>query len=428
MRHQILVAAVSTAAAVLLTALPSASVHASPLAGSGGSTSSDGSTDRAEPRYDPARATLLARAVLPALTLAPGPPTGAFSDPNNGQTPPYPSQVVLGISSALADEDGSYWAMPDNGFGTKANSVDFLLRLYHFTPNWETARGGPGTIKVGGFISLRDPDRRIGFPVVNGGTKERLLTGGDFDVESVTRVPDGSIWIGDEFGPFLLHFSRSGRLLEAPVTNPALQAPQNPFLAPGQNPTVQSSRGFEALASSPDGRYLYPAVEGPLLQDANRKRRFVYEFDTARRAYTGRSWQYLTDGDDYRIGDMQALDANRWVLIERDDAEGPAAAVKRLYVVDRRRVDADGFLVKTEVADLLELCNPALIGSRNPVGGFGLGDPFSFPLQSVESLLLLPDRRILVTQDNNFPDSNGRVTGVPDGTESIVIGFPEGRG
>ena len=36
--------------------------------------------------------------------------------------------------------DGTFWAQPDNGFGTKANSADFLLRLYQVRPHWETAR------------------------------------------------------------------------------------------------------------------------------------------------------------------------------------------------------------------------------------------------------------------------------------------------
>lgn len=313
--------------------------------------------------------------------------------------------------------------MPDNGFGSKGNSVDFLLRLYRFTPKWETARGGAGTIDVGRFLSLRDPDHKIPFAIVNDASRERLLTGGDFDVESVTRGRDGSLWVGDEFGPFLLHFDGTGKLLEAPIAHPTLKAPQNPFLSAGELPNVRSSRGYEALAGTPDGRFLYPAVEGSLVDDTDPLRRYILEFDVQRRSYTGKRLQYKTDGADYRIGDMQSIDAERMILIEREDLEGPAAVFKRVYLVDRRIQDQDGFLVKTLVADLLNLHNPAHIGENNPSGGFGLGDPFKFPLQSVETLLPLDDSRILVTQDNNFPDSNGRVAGTPDGTEMILIDF-----
>ena len=420
MRHRLLLTAASVATvAAALSAVPSAA------SGAAAADPARPAAKALDNPYDPARATLLGRAVLPALTFAPGPPTGAFSDPNNGFVPPYPQQVVLGISSALQGKDGSYWAMPDNGFGTKGNSPDFLLRLYRFTPDYETAKGGSGTIDVGTFISLRDPDRRIPFPIVNGDTKDRLLTGGDFDVESVVRAPDGSMWIGDEFGPFLLHFSADGRLIEAPVAHPTLISPSSPLLAPGQQPTVRGSRGYEALSMSEDGKFLYPVVEGPLVQETNLRRRVVLEFDVRKRQYTDKTWQYKVDGDDFRIADMQRLDDDRFVLIEREDLEGPAAFYKKVFLIDLSKVDADGFLVKSEVADLMNLRNPALIGANTPAGGFGLGNPFTFPLQSVESLLLLPGKRILVTQDNNFPDSTGRVAGQTDGTESIVIGFPK---
>ncbi len=101
------------------------------------------------------------RATLSADYLAPGPPSGALSTPANGRTPPYPGQVIPGFSGMVDNGDGTFWAMPDNGFGTKANSPDFLLRLYRIRPSWETAEGGEGGIEVGRYISLRDPQRKI---------------------------------------------------------------------------------------------------------------------------------------------------------------------------------------------------------------------------------------------------------------------------
>ncbi|HEY0398944.1 MAG TPA: glycerophosphodiester phosphodiesterase, partial [Acidimicrobiia bacterium] len=76
------------------------------------------------------RPTLTARATLSADHLAPGPPSGAQATPANGRTGPFGGQVIPGFSGVVANDDGTYWAMPDNGFGAKANSADFLLRLY----------------------------------------------------------------------------------------------------------------------------------------------------------------------------------------------------------------------------------------------------------------------------------------------------------
>jgi len=371
------------------------------------------------------------RATLSADFLAPGPPSGAASTPANGRTPPYAGQVIPGFSGMIDNGDGTFWAMPDNGFGAKGNSGDFLLRLYHITPKWEGARGGTGRIGVGRFISLRDPQGLIPFPIVNESTPDRLLTGDDFDIESVVRLRDGTFWIGEEFGPFLLHFSSTGRLLAPPVPFPDGKSPANPTLEPGEVPRIRSSRGFEAMAPSPDGRFLYPIVEGSFVDDPILRRRFVYEFDVRGERYTGRRWQYETDIDANVIGDAFTTGSGRFVIIERDDFQGPASVTKRLYEIDLRRTDADGFVDKRLVADLLRIDNPDDIGVAASPGAFGVGDPFAFALQSVEVVIGLRGGRYLVGLDNNYPGGNGRIPGTPDDTELIVIDFrrprPDGR-
>ncbi len=59
--------------------------------------------------------------------------------------------------------------MPDNGFGGKANSGDFLIRAYYVKPDFKTDRGGSGTVAVGNFIQFADPDKLIGFPIAREG-------------------------------------------------------------------------------------------------------------------------------------------------------------------------------------------------------------------------------------------------------------------
>lgn len=378
---------------------------------------------------DPATARLDQRATLSADYIASPEPSGALATPANGRTTPFPGQVIPGFSGIVDRGDGTFWGLPDNGFGTKANSRDFLLRLYDITPNWETASGGLGTIAVNGFIQLNDANDVLTFPIVNEGQPGRLLTGGDFDIESVQQVSDGTLWIGEEFGPFLLHVAADGTVLGL-VEPPFGKSPQNPFLGAGETPVVRPSRGFEALAQSPDGTTLYPIVEGYFAGQtgADQLRRAIYAFDVGTGAYTSSSWQYRTDAPENVIGDAVGLEGNRILLIERDDAQGPAAVFKRLYLIDLDEVDAEGFVAKRLVVDLLDIDNPALIGDGAPAGGYGLGDPFRFPLQSVETLAVLADGRILVGNDNNYPGSNGRVPGTPDDTELIVISFASGPG
>jgi hypothetical protein len=369
--------------------------------------------------------TLEGRAILPSDAYQPGPPSGAFIAADNGVTPPFPGQPIPGFSAVLDAGRGEFWAMPDNGYGAKGNSGDFLLRLYRIRPDFETARGGSGAVHVLSFIQLRDPDGKVLFPLFR---SDRLLTGADFDLESVRRTKDGGLWFGEEFGPFLLHTDAGGKVLEPPIPLPGVQSPQNPFLPHPDAWTLRASRGFEGMARSVDGKTLYPMLEGALRNDPDPRRRIVNEFDLRRKEYTGRAWQYRVDANfpDAVIGDLTALDQHRFVLIERDDDQGAQARQKKVYLIDLRRVDAEGFLEKRLVLDLLRIRDPNGISLPARSGEFGVGDPFSFPLQSVESLEVLGGERLLIANDNNYPSSDGRwiARDRPDDTELIVVRAP----
>ena len=180
---------------------------------------------------------------------------------------PGATQPVGGFSALLDAGNGDFWAMPDNGFGTKANSRSFILRLYKVKPNWRTEWSGKGTVNVKSAITLSDPDEKVPFPIVNEATPERILTGGDFDIESVRQAPDGTFYFGEEFGPFIVHVDATGKVLDAPVAipriagQPRVMSPDNPYLF-GRTNNLGGSSGFEAMALSHDGKYALPDPRG----------------------------------------------------------------------------------------------------------------------------------------------------------------------
>ena len=374
----------------------------------------------------PGEARLLARAILPSDAYQPGPQSGAMVAPTNGVTPPFPGQPIPGFSAVLDGPAGTYYGMPDNGYGAKTNSADFLLRLYRIRPDFKTANGGSGEVDVLDFIQLRDPDNRVNFPLTR---PDRLLTGADFDLESVRRAPNGDLWFGEEFGPFLLHTDAGGRVLEAPIPLRGVQSPQNPFLPSPDAWNIPASRGFEPMALSSDGRRLYPMLEGALRNDPDPRRRVINEFSIRAGEYTDLTWNYRVDAEfpDAVIGDMTAVDRNRFVLIERDDAQGVEAQQKKIYLIDLRNTDDEGYLEKELVLDLLAIRDPYDVSLPARPGEFGVGDPFSFPLQSVESLEVLDDDRLLIANDNNYPGSDGRwvARDRPDDVELIVVRLGE---
>jgi glycerophosphoryl diester phosphodiesterase len=185
----------------------------------------------------PSKPQLFGRAVLEAATFAEGPPSGEFTGTNkNGVQIPFPKQPVQGFSGVLDNHDGTFLVTADNGYGALENSADFHLRVYTVRPSFKSRQGGTGTLAVEKFFELRDPDKKVPFAITNHFTQERVLTGADFDIESIQRAKDGTFWFGDEFGPFLLHTDATGKVLEAPIRLPdfdtegkQLRSPQNPL-------------------------------------------------------------------------------------------------------------------------------------------------------------------------------------------------------
>lgn len=192
---------------------------------------------------------LIGRAVLDAETFADGPTSGTLLGPGpiNGVSVPFENkQPVQGFSGILDNGDGSFDLLSDNGFGSIENSADYQLRVYTLRPDFETKSGGAGTISVERFITLHDPDRKIPFAITNHFTDERILTGADFDIESIQRGSDGTLWFGDEFGPFLLHTDATGKVLEAPIPLPDFEQPGREIRAP-QNPFNEEGSGLRIM-------------------------------------------------------------------------------------------------------------------------------------------------------------------------------------
>lgn len=376
--------------------------------------------------------TLISFAKLPVATYAVGPDSGKAVSGANGIYPPFKGQPVQGFSAALKNEDGSYMAMADNGFGTQDNSADFLLRIYKLKPDFKTKAKGTGQVTVQSFIQLRDPNKLIPFEIINGNTSERLLTGADFDPESMQRVADGSYWIGDEFGPYLLHFSAEGILLDAPIPlpnplNPAqeLRSPQNQFNKAKINyvePLVGRSSGFEGMAISPDGKYLYPLLEKPLLNDSTGKL-LISQFDLQKKAYTGLYYWFVLDSKATNIGDFQLFNDKEGIIIERDASQNNLGGYKKLIRIKLN--EPKQVVAREDLVDLIKIANPNALFGAVREGDIGTGTLFAFPFETIEDVVIENATTLTVLNDNNFPGSSGRNAKQADDNEIIQIRLPK---
>ena len=379
--------------------------------------------------HEPESVVLTARAILPADTFIPGAPVGAALDGEfNGRRPPFLRPPVQGFSSLVRADNGHWLALQDNGFGTLANSPDYPLFLFNISLDLDH-----GTVAVASATRLADPDGRLGFSLSH---DDGHLYGCDLDPESFARLDDGTLWIGEEFGPYLIHVDATGRVLESAIeipVPPALRdhacglpvyrSPDHPDLSDTADANLPRSGGIEGLARNSSGTRLYLAVEKPLIDDPLPHRRTLLEFDPARRSFTGRHWFYRPDRADLSLASLQAWSDTVLLVVERDEDDGAEATIKRIYRVDLERVDADGFLVKSLVCDLLDIADPDGITTAEP-GAIGLGPHFTFPFVTPESLVILDDRTLLVVNDNNYPFSAGRRPGTPDDSEFIRLALP----
>ena len=165
---------------------------------------------------------------------------------------------------------------------------------------------------------------------------------------------------------------------------------------------------------------------------------------TCRKAqWTGRSWRYALELAGNNIGDFNLIDADTALVIERDNGEGDAALAcngparpdcynvparfKRVYKIDMKGADAQGFVRKLAYVDLLDIDDPkrvARIGGNSTGGGVAGSGKFSFPQWCIEGVDIVDGEHIAVLNDNNLTVSASRGFGQNEPNEVILLKVP----
>ena len=357
---------------------------------------------------------------------------------------PFKGQPAQGHSGIKHMPDGSFWLLTDNGAGAKANSPDFMLYLNRYAVDFAS-----GKWKRLETVFLHDPDKKVPFRIVHEGTKERYLTGADFDTESF-QFAGGSLWIGDEFGPYLIKADRKGRIqavFETQVDGKGVRSPDHPALTTPAAPNatvafqVRRSKGFEGMAASPDGGKLYALLEGALWDEAAKDFESVdgkpylriVEFDVASEKWTGRHWKYVLEDKQNAIGDFNMIDTANGLIIERDNGEGTAdkacpadqkrpdcfhelARFKRVYKVELNDANVGGPVRKIGYIDLMAIQDPQRL-ARKPLTDGAL----AFPFFTIENVDIVDATHIVVGNDNNLPFSSSREPNRADDNELVLL-------
>ncbi|MGO3933315.1 esterase-like activity of phytase family protein [Rhodopseudomonas pseudopalustris] len=362
-----------------------------------------------------------------------------------GVAVPFNGQPLQGHSGIKAMADGTFWVLTDNGFGSRYNSPDSMLYLSRHKIDWTS-----GKVDRQQTVFLHDPDKKVPFRIVHEDSKQRYLTGADFDTEGFQIIGD-HFWIGDEFGPYILKADLSGKILAVfetladgkPVKSPDHWSVQSPG-APGASYSgvnLRRSKGFEGFAASKDGKHLYPLLEGPLW-DADskdwekrdgREVARILEFDVAAEKFTGRSWHYVFENNGHAIGDFNMIDATHGLVIERDNGEGTKdkacaegtraencfadlAKFKRVYKIELSDANVGQPVKKIGFIDLMKIRDPNKKARKELTDG-----ALAFPFFTIENVDKVDDTHIIVGNDNNLPFSSSRDPNKADDNEFVLL-------
>ncbi|MBU2959661.1 esterase-like activity of phytase family protein [Citreicella sp. C3M06] len=419
-------------------------------------------------------ATLAGHAILPAMSLVEPPAdaprdawisgkfTGAaridapmsvmgnvgksYGGHDTGIALPFIGQPVQGMSgfAMTRAEDGSWYTLTDNGFGSKRNSPDAMLFFHKMAPDWDRQ-----SVERRETIFLSDPNHVVPFRIAYEGTQSRYLTGADFDTESIQVIGD-EVFIGDEFGPYIIRAGLDGvvksvhaTMLDGKeLTGPDTYSVYVPAAA-GTDFQVQRSGGYEGMALQPGTGMLWAMLEKPILLDGGETEGpflRVIQFDPKAGDWTGTSVKFQLSDGATAIGDFNFIDESRALVIERDNGEGdPAqgcedgasdmtacypnpAKVKNVVLIDMSDTDADGFVRRIGHIDLMNIADPdgkAIDGLHQSEGAF------TFPFFTIEDVARVDDTHIIVANDNNLPFSGGRNIGKAADNEFILLSVPE---
>lgn len=345
-----------------------------------------------------------------------------------------------GFGSALAPDPrapGYFYLLTDRGPNTDSTDADKkVFPLPRFTPQIGRFRLVGDRLVLVKVIEIRNAQGRkiTGLPnPQHGATGEiavdmqgrELGTDPDgLDSEGLVALKDGSFWISDEYGPWLVHIDAKGRTLER--IGPFAGAKSLPKVLALRRP----NRGMESLTITPDGKHLVGLMQNPVdnpdasIRKTSRLNRLVV-FDP--RSGESKQYAYMLDATSSVVSEIAAVTDRTFIVSERDqlfqgDPKAPSK-LKRIYKIDLAPATdisdaADSLNGKTVNGKTLEQLNDAELAAAGivPVSKELVVDllalPGGYPHDKSEGLAVISDTLIAVSNDDDFgivPDGRGGI-------------------
>jgi hypothetical protein len=236
-----------------------------------------------------------------------------------------------------------------------------------------------------------------------------------FDPEGLRGGRDGTLYISDEYGPYVWQFTPEGKRLRTLAVPDKFQIahpdPDEDREIAGNTSGRVSNKGMEGLAITPDGRALFGIMQSPLIQDGARKsvNDRILKIDLA----TGATREYLYPLENPKTGvsEILAIDDHRFLVLERD-GQGGKSAFSKLFAIDVAKasdISAIGTTAKNGLptngtpAGVTPVAKRLFVDILDPKFGLASDD---YPAK-VEGLTWGPDlpdgrRLLLIMSDNDL--------------------------
>jgi len=350
-------------------------------------------------------ATLIGWADMPKNTLTAGP--YHQHQPKTKWVPPG-AQTIGGFSAGLKGNNGQYIFLSDSGYGKRTESFSSLLGLYELKLGLDE---GYKKASVSKLLYFNDVDHKLSFskqadyehygnnpnnkPVDTIIKDGQLLTGGDLSPESVSVDYKGNIWVGEEFGPFLIKLDQTGKVLRSEITIPNVISPDSPLLKTDQVTTVASGSGIEGMAMNPQGNKLFAMLENPMIRDPDKTVR-IYEFDIDNERFESGYYRYPLDQVGSGVKTLVAVNDHEFLTVEQYKYKNNI--FKKVYLFSINGVSKLELVKKTELVNLMDIDDPKDLNLDK-------NNQYSFKGQTIEAMVIVDENTLLLANDNN---TNGR--------------------
>lgn len=240
------------------------------------------------------------------------------------------------------------------------------------------------------------------------------------DPEGVRLSREGTLWVSEEYGPWIDEFSMDGLHLRriAPPEKFLIAKPDGEperELPPHNMSGRQPNRGFEGLAISPNGSRIYTILQGPLIQDGaldgenERTGRNIRVAEVTLATGATREFVYPLNSASFGVSEILAYSETGMLVLERDGKSGEKAKFRSVFAVDlSEATDVSGVGALPAVglpAEIKPLRKRKLVDfmdRRHRLAGPEMPE-------KIEGLAFGPDladgrRLLVVTSDNDFKD------------------------